>query len=163
MFQFSDEPTGRLALVFELMERNMYENIKDRKSYLPSQRIKSYIFQLLRSIDHMHKLGIFHRDIKPWGFFWNFVTLIFFFAKTSENILLVGEHMKLADFGSCKGIYSKLPYTEYISTRWYRPPECLLTDGYYSFKVLNLFFEKKKMEINNRWICGELDAFFLRF
>ena len=39
--------------------------------------------------------------------------------------------MKLADFGSCRGIYSKQPYTEYISTRWYRAPECLLTDGYY--------------------------------
>lgn len=62
---FSDEPTGRLALVFELMERNMYENIKDRKTYLPSQRIKNYIYQLLKAIDHMHKLGIFHRDIKP--------------------------------------------------------------------------------------------------
>ena len=59
-------------------------------------------------------LGIFHRDIKP------------------ENILLRGETLKLADFGSCKGIYSDIPYTEYISTRWYRPPECLLTDGYYS-------------------------------
>ena len=27
------------------------------------------------------------------------------------------------------------PYTEYISTRWYRAPECLLTDGYYGFKM----------------------------
>ncbi len=52
-----------------------------------------------------------------------------------ENILLVGEHIKLADFGSCKGIYSELPYTEYISTRWYRSPECLLTDGFYNSKV----------------------------
>ena len=41
--------------------------------------------------------------------------------------------MKLADFGSCKGIFSDHPYTEYISTRWYRPPECLLTDGYYGY------------------------------
>ena len=64
-FLNSDEPTGRLALVFELMERNMYENIKDRKTYLPPQKIKNYVFQLLKSIDHMHKLGIFHRDIKP--------------------------------------------------------------------------------------------------
>ncbi len=24
---------------------------------------------------------------------------------------------------------------EYISTRWYRPPECLLTDGYYNHKM----------------------------
>jgi serine/threonine protein kinase len=27
------------------------------------------------------------------------------------------------------------PYTEYISTRWYRAPECLLTDGYYGAKM----------------------------
>ena len=60
--------------------------------------------------------GIFHRDIKP------------------ENILIessasAGKGLKLADFGSCRGIYSKQPYTEYISTRWYRAPECLLTNG----------------------------------
>ncbi len=72
----------------------------------------------MKSLDHMHKKGIFHRDIKP------------------ENILIestteVIKGLKLADFGSCRGIYSKQPYTEYISTRWYRAPECLLTDGYY--------------------------------
>ena len=65
----------------------------------------------------MHRNGIFHRDIKP------------------ENILLTEDHVKLADFGSCRGIYSKQPYTEYISTRWYRAPECLLTDGYYGYKM----------------------------
>ena len=43
--------------------------------------------------------------------------------------------LKLADFGSCRGIYSKQPYTEYISTRWYRAPECLLTDGYYGAEM----------------------------
>ena len=43
--------------------------------------------------------------------------------------------MKLADFGSCRGVYSQPPFTEYISTRWYRPPECLLTDGYYNHKM----------------------------
>ena len=81
--------------------------------------VKSYIWQLMKSLDHMHKKGIFHRDIKP------------------ENILIEsssadhGRGLKLADFGSCRGIYSKQPYTEYISTRWYRAPECLLTDGYY--------------------------------
>ncbi len=47
----------------------------------------------------------------------------------------MGDTLKLADLGSCRGIYSKQPYTEYISTRWYRSPECLLTDGYYNYKM----------------------------
>merc|ERR1719253_830726 len=75
------------------------------------------MFQLAKSLDHMHRHGIFHRDIKP------------------ENILIVDKVLKLADFGSCRGIYSKQPYTEYISTRWYRAPERLLTDGYYGYKM----------------------------
>lgn len=73
----------------------------------------------MKSLDHMHKKGIFHRDIKPEN--------ILIESSNSEQ----GRGLKLADFGSCRGIYSKQPYTEYISTRWYRAPECLLTDGYY--------------------------------
>jgi len=112
-----DEPTGRLGLVFELMDLNLYEWIRGRRHYIPENKIKYHMYQLLKSIDHMHRNGIFHRDIKP------------------ENVLLIDDVLKLADFGSCRGIYSKQPYTEYISTRWYRPPECLLTDGYYNFKM----------------------------
>ncbi|CAF0925332.1 unnamed protein product [Rotaria sp. Silwood1] len=48
-----------------------------------------------------------------------------------ENILIKDDILKLADFGSCRQTLSKQPFTEYISTRWYRAPECLLTDGYY--------------------------------
>jgi len=112
-----EQPTGRLALVFELMDMNIYELIRGRRQYLPEARIKSYMYQLIKAMDHMHRNGIFHRDIKP------------------ENILIADEVLKLADFGSCRGIYSKQPYTEYISTRWYRAPECLLTDGYYNYKM----------------------------
>ena len=33
------------------------------------------------------------------------------------------------------GFHSKQPHTSYIATRWYRPPECLMTDGYYDHKM----------------------------
>uniref|UniRef100_A0A7S3EU05 Protein kinase domain-containing protein n=1 Tax=Haptolina ericina TaxID=156174 RepID=A0A7S3EU05_9EUKA len=99
------------------MDMNIYELIRGRRHYLPESRIKVYMYQLLKSMDHMHRNGIFHRDIKP------------------ENILITDDELKLADFGSCRGIYSKQPYTEYISTRWYRAPECLLTDGFYNYKM----------------------------
>lgn len=99
------------------MDKNLYEWTRGRRVPPHESEVKDYIKSLLIGIDHMHRNGIFHRDIKP------------------ENILINEETLKIADFGSCKGMYSKQPYTEYISTRWYRSPECLLTDGYYTFKM----------------------------
>ena len=99
------------------MEQNLYEAIKGKKNYMQEKKVRFYMYQLLKALDFMHRSGIFHRDIKP------------------ENILLKEDHLKLADLGSCKGIYSKPPFTEYISTRWYRAPECLLTDGFYNYKM----------------------------
>eukprot|EP00669_Euglena_mutabilis_P012204 TRINITY_DN6829_c0_g1_i1.p1 TRINITY_DN6829_c0_g1~~TRINITY_DN6829_c0_g1_i1.p1 ORF type:complete len:243 (+),score=58.75 TRINITY_DN6829_c0_g1_i1:32-760(+) len=112
-----DRSTGRLALVFELMDMNIYELIRGRRQYVPEDKILHFMYQLVKAMDHLHRNGIFHRDIKP------------------ENVLISGDTLKLADFGSCRGIYSKQPFTEYISTRWYRAPECLLTDGYYNYKM----------------------------
>ncbi|XP_044916474.1 MAPK/MAK/MRK overlapping kinase isoform X5 [Felis catus] len=88
-----------------------------RRHPLPEKRITCYMYQLCKSLDHMHRNGIFHRDVKP------------------ENILIKQDVLKLGDFGSCRSVYSKQPYTEYISTRWYRAPECLLTDGFYTSKM----------------------------
>ncbi|EER06225.1 cyclin-dependent serine/threonine protein kinase, putative [Perkinsus marinus ATCC 50983] len=110
-----DITTGSLALVLELMDMNVYEAIKGRKYYFPELRVGRWMTQLLCAVEFLHGKGLFHRDIKP------------------ENLLLHQyETLKLADLGSCKGIDCKQPFTEYISTRWYRAPECLLTDGYYS-------------------------------
>lgn len=52
-----------------------------------------------------------------------------------QNILVRDNLIKLADFGSCRGIHSKQPYTEYIATRWYRSPECLISEGMYTYKM----------------------------
>ena len=56
----------------------------------------------------MHKYGFFHCDIKL------------------ENLLLNGKKIKIADFGLAREIRSVPPYTEYVSTRYYRAPECIL-------------------------------------
>jgi renal tumor antigen len=47
------------------MECNLYEHIKGRKAQLKGDKIRHYMFQLLKALDHMHSNGIFHRDIKP--------------------------------------------------------------------------------------------------
>lgn len=57
-----DQPTGRLMLVFELMDMNIYELIRNRRNYVAEDRIKNYMYQLLKSMDHMHRNGIFHRS-----------------------------------------------------------------------------------------------------
>ena len=101
----------------ELFDMNLYEAIKDRKNYLKESLIQWYTFQLLKALEFTHKNGIFHRDIKP------------------ENILLKDYHLVLADLGSCKGIKARQPFTEYVSTRWYRAPECIMTNGYYNYKM----------------------------
>ncbi|XP_029937913.1 MAPK/MAK/MRK overlapping kinase isoform X2 [Myripristis murdjan] len=112
-----DKETGTLSLICELMEMNIYEFIQGRQTPLPDTTVRLYMYQLCKSLAHMHRCGIFHRDVKP------------------ENILIKQDVLKLGDFGSCRSVYSKPPHTEYISTRWYRAPECLLTDGYYSLKM----------------------------
>ncbi|KAM6394087.1 MAPK/MAK/MRK overlapping kinase isoform 1-T1 [Pluvialis apricaria] len=114
---FSDKKAGSLSLICELMDMNIYELIKGRRKPLSEKKIKNYMYQLCKSLDYIHRNGIFHRDVKP------------------ENILIKQNTLKLGDFGSCRSIYSKQPHTEYISTRWYRAPECLLTNGYYSYKI----------------------------
>ncbi|XP_008062281.1 MAPK/MAK/MRK overlapping kinase isoform X2 [Carlito syrichta] len=113
----SDRKSGSLALICELMDMNIYELIRGRRHPLSEKKIMHYMYQLCKSLDYMHRNGIFHRDVKP------------------ENILIKRDVLKLGDFGSCRSIYSRQPYTEYISTRWYRAPECLLTDGFYTYKM----------------------------
>ncbi|XP_033622708.1 MAPK/MAK/MRK overlapping kinase isoform X11 [Fukomys damarensis] len=112
-----DRKSGSLALICELMDMNIYELIRGRRRPLSERKVMNYMYQLCKSLDHMHRNGIFHRDVKP------------------ENILVKQDVLKLGDFGSCRSVYSRQPYTEYISTRWYRAPECLLTDGFYTSKM----------------------------
>ena len=43
--------------------------------------------------------------------------------------------VKIADFGLAREIRSRPPYTDYVSTRWYRAPEVLLRSQYYNAPI----------------------------
>ena len=83
---------------------------------------------LLLAVDHMHEEGYIHRDLKP------------------EQIVKVGDEYKLIDFGTVRhlkteqtklrwGQIDRIDLSDYVSTRWYRAPECLLSLTDYDEKV----------------------------
>eukprot|EP00898_Chlorokybus_atmophyticus_P005739 jgi/Chlat1/6166/Chrsp41S09035 len=53
----------------------------------------------------------------------------------TENLLVTRDTIKVADFGLAREVRSRPPYTDYVSTRWYRAPEVLLRAPYYSAPI----------------------------
>jgi serine/threonine protein kinase len=131
-----------LYFVFEPMEGHLFQLIKSRRGRPFASGLVASIFrQIVHGLHHIHESGYFHRDMKP------------------ENILVTttGHHtypnlspvappgappeqdvkviVKLADFGLARETRSNPPYTEYVSTRWYRAPEVLLKSRDYSNPV----------------------------
>jgi renal tumor antigen len=120
---------GALTLIFDLMDMSMYDFIKNRKKTLSETKCKFYLFQLVQGLNHLHRSGIFHRDIKPENI------LIRKDPRLKNLNPLRSELVQLADLGSVCHTDLPQPHSAYISTRWYRSPECLLTSGYYGPKM----------------------------
>mmetsp|Transcript_15405 Transcript_15405/g.24280 ORF Transcript_15405/g.24280 Transcript_15405/m.24280 type:complete len:688 (+) Transcript_15405:94-2157(+) len=121
-----------LYFVFEHMEQNVYEMMKQRqqstgKGFLEGT-VKTIMYQCLSALAFMHKVGFFHRDIKPENILVS--RLGNKDDETGSNILC-----KVADFGLAREIRSQPPFTDYVSTRWYRAPEVLLRATKYSAPI----------------------------
>ncbi|OPJ76613.1 serine/threonine-protein kinase MAK isoform A [Patagioenas fasciata monilis] len=107
-----------LYFIFEYMKENLYQLMKDRNKLFPESVIRNMMYQILQGLAFIHKHGFFHRDMKP------------------ENLLCIGpELVKIADFGLARELRSQPPYTDYVSTRWYRAPEVLLRSSIYSSPI----------------------------
>ncbi|EOY25312.1 Kinase superfamily protein isoform 1 [Theobroma cacao] len=106
-----------LYFVFEYLECSLYQLMKDREKLFSEVEIRNWCFQVFQGLAYMHQRGYFHRDLKP------------------ENLLVTKDIIKIADFGLAREISSQPPYTEYVSTRWYRAPEVLLQSFLYTSKV----------------------------
>ena len=110
--------TGTLNLIFEYMETDLLELMKScEPQKLKEDQIRDIMHQTLLGLAFMHKYGFFHRDMKP------------------ENLLLTRNKLKIADFGLAREIRSVPPYTEYVSTRYYRAPECILKSTNYNSPI----------------------------
>ncbi|OVA11853.1 Protein kinase domain [Macleaya cordata] len=103
-----------LFFIFEYMEYNLYQIMRERQSPFSEAEIRSLMSQVLEGLAHMHRNGYFHRDLKP------------------ENLLVTNDIIKIADFGLAREVTSEPPYTDYVSTRWYRAPEVLLQSSSYT-------------------------------
>ena len=119
-FQESFIHKGNLFLVFEYVEKNLLEVLEESPDGLPPKLIKSFVYQMCKALDYMHKNNMIHRDIKP------------------ENLLIDENlNLKLCDFGFARKVKLNLKnnniteMTDYVATRWYRSPELLLSGGIY--------------------------------
>lgn len=105
---------NELFFIFEYMEHNLYDIMRERERPFTEEEIRGFMTQLLQGLVHMHRSEYFHRDLKP------------------ENLLVTNNTIKIADFGLAREVSSSPPFTDYVSTRWYRAPEVLLQSSSYT-------------------------------
>ena len=118
------EENNKVSLIFEYLDENLndfIEKYEDKKEKIPEKTIKNILHQILEGLNYLHSQGIIHRDLKP------------------DNILLdlTNKKVKIADFGTAKKTLndSNEILTDYICTRWYRAPECVLKSVKYNEKI----------------------------
>lgn len=140
---FLDPYSRRLHIAMEYMDGNLYQLMKSRDHKpLDASSVQSILFQILAGLEHIHAREFFHRDIKPENILvstsqQNDSSHPFrrYSAMMTPPSTPPAYTIKIADFGLARETHSKLPYTTYVSTRWYRAPEVLLRAGEYSAPV----------------------------
>ncbi len=99
----------RLYIVMELAEESLYDWFKRcRKEGLPGippEELVPYLREAADGLDHLQKQNILHRDVKP------------------ANLLRLGGHAKVADFGLAKAFEAKMAQATFCGTPQYMPPE----------------------------------------
>ncbi|KAG7282784.1 hypothetical protein CRUP_029992 [Coryphaenoides rupestris] len=109
-------------VVLDLMESDLHQIIHSGQPLTP-EHTRYFLYQLLRGLKYVHSANVIHRDLKP-------------------SNLLVNENceLKIGDFGMARGLSSHPEechsfMTEYVATRWYRPPELMLSLHHYSLAI----------------------------
>lgn len=140
---FLDPFSKKLHIAMEYMDGNLYQLMKARDhKFLDTASVKSILFQIMQGLEHIHAHNFFHRDIKPENILVSTsgqqesgTSFRRYSAIVTPPSTPPQYTVKIADFGLARETHSKLPYTTYVSTRWYRAPEVLLRAGEYSAPV----------------------------
>ena len=140
---FLDPFTKKLHIAMEYMDGNLYQLMKARDhKCLDVASVKSILFQIMQGLEHIHAHHFFHRDIKPENILVSTSaqqdsgnSFRRYSAMVTPPSTPPSYTVKIADFGLARETHSKLAYTTYVSTRWYRAPEVLLRAGEYSAPV----------------------------
>ena len=111
---------NNIVLVFEYVETDLKILLKKNNNKgLEPKLYKSFLYQLLKGIQHIHRMKILHRDIK------------------SENLLISKDNkLKITDFGLARGY--GLPIKNFrndVVSLWYRAPDILLGNENYERSV----------------------------
>ncbi|XP_039988131.1 homeodomain-interacting protein kinase 3-like [Xiphias gladius] len=112
------------CLVFEMLEQNLYDFLKQNKfSPLPLRIIRPILQQVATALKKLKSLGLIHADLKP------------------ENIMLVNPsrqpyRVKVIDFGSASHV-SKAVCSTYLQSRYYRIRYISQTQGLPAEQLLN--------------------------
>ncbi|KAH7042200.1 kinase-like domain-containing protein [Macrophomina phaseolina] len=139
---FLEPMSKKLHIAMKYMDGNLYQLMEARnRKRLDCSTVKSILFQIISGLEHIHKNNFIHRDIKPENILVSasgpdtgnaFERCTAFVTHSSIS---PAYSIKIADFGLARETHSKLPYTTYVTTRWYRAPEVLLRAGEYSTPV----------------------------
>ncbi|KAI9167098.1 Mitogen-activated protein kinase HOG1 [Paramyrothecium foliicola] len=107
-------PLEDIYFVTELLGTDLHRLLTSRP--LEKQFIQYFLYQIMRGLKYVHSAGVVHRDLKP------------------SNIL-VNENcdLKICDFGLAR--IQDPQMTGYVSTRYYRAPEIMLTWQKYDVEV----------------------------
>ncbi|VDN56836.1 unnamed protein product [Dracunculus medinensis] len=99
-----------IQLVFDFMETDLENIIKDNSIILMPEHIKNITLQMLLGVEYLHAHWVLHRDLKP------------------NNLLMNSSgRIKITDFGLARFFGSpNRNYTNQVVTRWYRAPELLI-------------------------------------